>query len=462
LDPGPGRYHFVGVGGVGMSAIAHILAQGGSAVSGSDLQESSGTRRLAQNGVRVFIGHRAENVDGAHTVVVSSAVPDDNVEVVAARARGIKVVPRMDMLARIMAPPKKGLAIAGTHGKTTTTSMVALMLEKSGLDPTILVGGDLDAIGGNARLGAGEYVVAEVDESDGTFVRLEPFAALLTNVEDDHLDHYRSMANLVAAFERFLGRVDGRGARVLCADDVRLQRMAARSGGGATVTYAVDADADFRATDVELEPTGSRFILRRGGEPLGAVELKVPGLHNVSNATGALALACRLGLPFSAAAPALQVFKGVKRRFQTLGVAGEVWIVDDYGHHPTEIRATLHAACRAAAGRGVCVFQPHRYTRTRLLYRRFAAALGAADILVLAEVYSAGEKPLPGVSSELIAGEVEARGGARPPVFGARTDLVEHLASIVRPGDLVLTLGAGNVWMAGVELIERLRAAGGA
>ncbi|MCL6450024.1 MAG: UDP-N-acetylmuramate--L-alanine ligase [Acetobacteraceae bacterium] len=453
---GPGRYHLVGIGGAGMSAIARVLMARGCQVSGSDANPSETTRALEREGAQVFEGHAARHVEGAGTVVVSSAVPPGNPEVKRARELGIPVVPRMDMLARLMAS-HRGVGVAGSHGKTTTTAMVGLALLASGADPTVLVGGEVREFGGNTRVGSGEYLVAEVDESDGGFVRLKPHSVLITNVEDDHLECYGSMANMVRAFEQFLDAACS-GVRVVCRDDPRLRRMAEERPG--VVTYGLSGEPDFVAADLRVHGLASRFRVLRRGEELGEVRLSVPGVHNVSNALGALALTASLGFPFGPAARALGGFGGVRRRFETVGRAAGVWVVDDYGHHPTEMAATLRVARSVAEGRLVCVFQPHRYTRTRQLHRELGAALSWADLLVVTDVYPAGEAPIPGVSARLVAEAAEKAGAPAVHFVPDRAEVAGFLAQRLRPGDLVLTLGAGNVWTVGRDLLRRLEAGG--
>lgn len=445
-------YHFVGIGGAGMSAIAQILLSRGVGVSGSDLVASAATRRLAKLGAVIEIGHRSENVpDRADAVVVSSAIPRNNVEVVRAGELGIPVWERMELLSRIM-DTGRGIGVAGTHGKTTTASMIALIADSAGLDPTVLVGGELNDIGGNARQGTGDYIVAEVDESDGTFVRLSPFAAVVTNVEDDHLEHYGDVDRIQAAFSTFVRRVRPDGFSVLSADDPFLARMAAELDGR-VVTFGF-GPADIHIHSVRSERLRTVYRVTYGNRMIDG-ELAVPGRHNAANAAAALAVAHGLGLDLAAAAGALAAFRGVGRRFETIANTG-VWIVDDYAHHPTEVQATLAAARSAWPGRIVVVFQPHRYSRTRNLATRFGEAFADADVLFVTDVYPAGETPEPGVDGRLVADAATARRDGPTHYVGDLDSALSELRDTIRPGDLILTVGAGNVRSVGVRLAREL------
>lgn len=449
------KAHFVGVGGAGMSALAQVLLDMGYRVSGSDLQASAATGRLASQGATIYLGHRAEQVGDADLVVVSAAVPPDNEEVRAARARGVPVLGRGEMLAQLMAQ-RDGVAVAGAHGKTTTASLVAACLEAGGLDPTVLIGGELNDSGTNARLGRGRYLVAEVDEFDGTILLLQPYLALVTNVDNDHLDRYEGrMENLLAAFRRLLDGVRPGGIAVACLDSPYL-RQTLRGYGRPLLTYALEGPADFTAREVRLVPGGSRFVAVREGREWAEVTLRVPGRHNVQNALGAMAAVTHLGVPLAAQLQALESFRGVQRRFQTLGWAGGARVVDDYAHHPAEVRATLEAArAEAVGGRVVCLFQPHRYTRTQLLHREFGPALALADVVGVMEVYPAAEPPLPGISGELIVRAVREQG--REAFFlPGPAEALAWLKRQVRPGDLVLVMGAGDVWRVGARLAHEL------
>ncbi|MDE2491630.1 MAG: UDP-N-acetylmuramate--L-alanine ligase [Elusimicrobia bacterium] len=445
------RIHFVGIGGVGMSGIAEVLRNLGYEVSGSDLKSTEITRRLQAAGVRVYEGHAAAHARGAQVLVVSSAVSPRNPEVAEARRRGVPVVQRAQMLAEL-ARMKKAVTVAGSHGKTTTTSMVALALRAAGADPTMIIGGQLKNIGGGARLGLGDYLVAEADESDGSFLHLSPLVAVVTNVDDDHLDHYGTMAALKDAFAAHLARLPFYGAAVLCADDPALMSVRARVARP-VVTYGFSAGADWRATGLRLTKDGSSCEVLRGGRRLLTLRLRVPGRHNALNALGALAAGAFLGFDPKRLARGLEAFRGVGRRLDRLGEAGGVEFVDDYGHHPTEIRAALAAVRLRRARRVIVVFQPHRYTRTKLLARAFGPALRGADLAFATEIYPAGEKPIRGVGPALIV-DAARRAGVRCAPFPGALELAKQL----RSGDVVLTLGAGDVWKIGEDLLRRRRA----
>jgi UDP-N-acetylmuramate--alanine ligase len=442
--------HFVGIGGSGMSGIAEVLLNQGFSVSGSDVKGSPVTQRLQALGARIFEGHAAANVQGAHVVVTSSAVRADNPEVLESRRLGVPVIPRAEMLAELMRT-KHGIAVSGSHGKTTTTSMIASVLDKGGLDPTIVVGGRLDTLGSGARLGKSEYMVVEADESDRSFLKLQPTLAVVTNVDREHLDAYADLADVQQAFLEFIDKVPFYGAAIVCADDPAARALLARAARR-TRSYGFAEDAQVRALELTLQPTGSRFAVNADGQPLGRFELKVPGRHNVQNALAAIAVALELQLPYAAIREGLASFAGVDRRFQKKGEVQGVTVLDDYGHHPTEIKATLSVLrTYAGARRTVVVFQPHRYSRTQALWDDFLAAFAGADLLLLVDIYAASEDAIPGVDAErlagaipgaLYAGDVQAAG--------------ERLMQLVKSGDVVLTLGAGNVFAAGEALLRRL------
>ncbi|MHB8417408.1 MAG: UDP-N-acetylmuramate--L-alanine ligase [Myxococcales bacterium] len=448
------RIHFVGVGGIGMSGIAEVLLNLGYQVSGSDLRASDLTERLGALGGRIEVGHRREHVEGVDVVVVSSAVRPDNPEVLAAREKGIPVIPRAEMLAELMRL-KSGIAVAGSHGKTTTTSMVAQVLAAAGLDPTAVVGGRLNNLGSNAKLGKSEWMVVEADESDGSFLRLTPVLAVVTNVDPEHLDHYGDAERLRAAFLEFINRVPFYGLAILCLDHPVVQGLLPQVTKR-HVTYGLAPQADYRAEHIELSGFRSVFQAFRRQEPLGAFELAMVGGHNVQNALAAVAVADELAIPIGVTREALAAFRGVDRRFTVRGEAGGVTVVDDYGHHPAEVRATL-AGARAAFGRRLVVlFQPHRYSRTRDLLEEFATAFNDADALVAMEIYPAGEEPIPGVSGAALA-EAVRRHGHRDVTFAAdRGAALAALLERLRPGDIALTLGAGDVTRAGPELLAAL------
>ena len=459
--------HFVGVGGIGMSGIAELLANLGYVVTGSDARPSTVTERLVRLGVTVWEGHRAEQVDEADVVVVSSAIRPDNPEIVEAHRRYIPVIPRAEMLAELMRL-RYGIAVAGAHGKTSTTSMIALVLEQAGLDPTAVIGGRLSAFGSNARLGRGEYMVAEADESDGSFLHLSPVIAVITNVDREHLDHYGTYGRLCEAFVEFANKVPFYGAVVACADDAELVRLMPRMTRR-IVSYGLDGEeADLRGVEVRLEAFGARCQVSRGGRrideraPLGELRLRVPGRHNLLNALAATAVGLELGLPFDTIAGALAGFAGAERRFQRLGEAAGVMVVDDYGHHPREIEVVLEAA-RAGVGRRVLVvFQPHRYTRTAQLRDEFGAALAKADELVLTDVYAAGEEPIPGANVEAIAQAVRARSAVPVHIVRPLEAIPGAVARLARPGDMVITLGAGSIGTVAERILGELERRGAA
>ncbi len=455
------RVHFVGIGGVGMSGIAEVLATLGYQVSGSDLKESAATRRLQGLGVRVFLGHAAAQVEGVDVVVVSSAVRPDNPEVVRARELRVPVVPRAEMLAELMRF-RQGIAVAGTHGKTTTTSLVASVLAEGGLDPTFVIGGRLNSAGTHARLGAGRYLVAEADESDASFLHLLPVVAVVTNIDADHMETYGGdFDRLRGAFLEFLHRLPFYGLAVLCADDPVLRGLIGEVSRP-VLTYGLGPEADLYATDVRQDRLQTRFraVHRATGEAL-EVTLNLPGRHNVLNALAAIAVGRELGVSGEAVCQALESFQGIGRRFQVYGPipagAGQVLLVDDYGHHPREIAATVQAARASWPERRLVVaFQPHRYTRTRDLLDDFAGVLSEVDVLVLLDVYPAGEPPIPGVDGRALARAIRARGRVEPIFVPEARDLPGVLAGVVADGDVVLTMGAGDIG----AVAPRLAAAG--
>ena len=443
------RIHFVGIGGIGMSGIAELLVNLGYAVSGSDAKRSDITDRLAAMGARVAIGHDASYVGDADVVVTSSAVAAGNPEVAAARERHVPVIPRAEMLAELMRL-RFGIAIAGAHGKTTTTSMVALMLERAGLDPTAVIGGRLSAFGSNARLGGGACMVVEADESDRSFLKLSPAIAVITNIDREHMESYGSFDRLVTAFADFADKVPFYGAVVACVDDEHVQALLPRITRR-TVTYGFDAAANVRGEHARTDGRSGSCDVRydvRGvpdGSGSGRLSLAVPGLHNLQNALGAVAVGLELGVPFDRISGALAEFHGVERRYEVRGTARGVTVVDDYGHHPTEIAAVLAAARAGQPSRLVAVFQPHRYTRTRDLMDDFGRALAAADVVVLTDIYSAGEPPMAGVTLDALAAVVSRACAGPVHVVRALGEIPAAVAALVKDGDLVVTLGAGSI-----------------
>ncbi len=447
--------HFVGIGGIGMSGIAEVLLNLGCAVSGSDARTTEITTRLRACGAVIHEGHRAANLADVDVVVISAAIRADNPEVVEAQRRGIPVIARAEMLAELMRL-KFSIAGAGAHGKTTTTAMVAGVREQAGLDPTAVIGGRLSAFGSNARLGRGEYLVTEADESDRSFLHLWPTMAVITNLDREHMETYGSFEALSDAFLEFANRTPFYGGVVLCADDPHAAGLIPSLRRRAR-TYGSARDADVMARDGELGPVGGRATVFREGERLGPLALQVPGRHNLLNALAAVTVALALDVPFAQAAAALAAFQGAERRFQHRGEAGGVLVIDDYGHHPTEIRAVLAAAQSSLDRRILVLFQPHRYSRTADLLEAFGPAFLGADEVVLTDIYAAGEDPIPGVTAEALA-DAMRQAGVRVTLVPAMADAVRAVTGLARPGDAILTLGAGSVGSAPPAVLERLAA----
>jgi len=449
------KIHFVGIGGIGMSGIAEVLLNLGYKVSGSDLRHSETTERLASLGGEIHIGHARENLVEVDVVVTSTAVRDDNPEVVEAQAQLIPVIPRAEMLAELMRM-KYGIAIAGTHGKTTTTSMVATVLTHGGIDPTIVIGGKLNTLGSNAKLGQGKFLVAEADESDGSFLKLSPTIAVVTNIDADHLDFYSGIEEIKDIFVDFINKIPFFGLAVLCLDDRNVAEVIPRVKKR-FITYGLSTQADIRATQIRLAGNSTSFTAHYKGDRIGEISYSMPGAHNVLNALACIAVAMELDVPFEQIREGFAQFGGVGRRFQIKGEVREIMVVDDYGHHPAEIRATLAAAKNGWPDRRLVVaFQPHRYTRTKELFDEFVTAFYDADILILTDIYAASEKPIEGVSSDALASAIRRHGQKDVTYIADREAISGHLAGIVQPGDIVLTLGAGNIWQAGEALLEQL------
>ena len=452
------KLHFVGIGGSGMSGIAEVLLTMGYPVSGSDKADSDAVKRLKSLGAVVHVGHAAAHVGDAEGVVVSNAVPETNPEVMEARRRKIPVIPRAQMLNELMRL-KYGVCIAGTHGKTTTTSMTAMVLAEGGLDPTIVIGGVLDAMGGSgARLGKGDYFVVEACEAYASFLQLNPAVAVVTNIDNDHLDHYQNMDNLRDAFVRFINRLPFYGFALVCGDDAEIQGILGRVVRR-VIAYGFGEKNDLIIRIKSSGAQGSTFSLVRKGHILGEAHVGLPGKHNVLNAAAAIGVALELGIPFATAAAGLQKFTGVRRRFQLKGESRGIRVVDDYAHHPTELRATLQAAREVLGGKGrlVVAFQPHLYTRTQLLFREFAEALEGADAVYLAGIYAARETPIAGVSSQLIADLLEAKG--KPVTYQSElAELTPKVMRDLRSGDLFLTVGAGSIDQLGDAVLAQLKA----
>jgi len=454
----PQHLHFVGIGGIGMSGIAEVLLNLGYQITGSDLKLSATTERLTRLGARIYEGHAASNVGTARALVVSSAVDERNPELVEARRLKIPVIPRGELLAELMRL-KYGIAIAGSHGKTTTTSMTATVLNTAGLDPTVVVGGKTASMGGsNARVGQSDFLVVESDESDGSFLKLSPILAIVTNIDHEHLDHYPSIVEIRAAFLEFIQKVPFYGAAILCLDDENIQQLLPQINRR-NITYGRSSQAALQIIDADCGAFESRFTVRGRRQELGEFHLRVPGMHNVLNATAAIAVGLELEVPLETIRQAIAAFAGVDRRFQKRGQARGVTVIDDYGHHPTEIRATLAAAKLCNFGRILVVFQPHRYTRTQHLMDEFAKSFHQADLVFVLDIYAASEPPIEGITGETLA--------QRMRDFGQRsveyTATIEQTADTVvrksRERDLVLTLGAGNVWQVGDRVLEKLREA---
>ena len=452
------RIHFIGIGGIGMSGIAEVLCNLGFVVSGSDLKKSKNTDRLEPMGIKVYEGHTAENIGDAQVVVYSSAVRPDNPEVVLAKQNGIPVIPRAEMLAELMTLKPYAVAIAGTHGKTSTTSMVATLLVHAGVDPTTVVGGVVDTLGSNAKLGASEWFVTEADESDRSFLMLYPTIAVVTNIDKEHMESYKGMDDVVQCFTDFVNKVPFFGAAIICLDDPNVQLIIPNIKRR-RVTYGLTAQADISAHDIRYNDSfGSNFTVWRGAEILGEIELPVPGKHNVYNALAATAVALELEIPFGKIAEAFATFKNANRRFQFKGEEDGIIVVDDYGHHPTEILATLSAAKNSSGGRRtVVVFQPHRFSRTQELMDEFALAFNNADVLYVLDIYAASETPIEGITAEVLTENIRKYGHKNANYIGDVDTAAAKVSSNLQAGDLVITLGAGSVTRISDEILENLR-----
>jgi len=450
------KYHiyFVGIGGIGMSGIAEILVRLGYTVTGSDLKPSGNTRRLEELGCRVSIGHAQEHIEGADVVVTSSAVDRQNPEVVAAKKNGTPIIPRAEMLAELMRL-KYSIAVAGAHGKTSTTSITAAILEKGGLDPTVVIGGVLKSKGTNAMHGLGDFIIAEADESDGSFLKFSHSIAIITNIDREHLDHYGTLATIKKAFVQFTERVPFYGLSILCLDNESVQEILPELTGRYT-TYGLNTRADYQARGISFEGSRSFFSVYHHDELLGEITLNLPGVHNVSNCLASIAAAREIGIDFPTIKCALETIQGVKRRLEKKGDRDGVMVVDDYGHHPTELKTTLLAARESwPEKRIVAVFQPHRHTRTRDLFDEFTRAFYNTDALILLPIYAAGEKPVEGITSQSLAEAIGSRGHENVTCFETFNEVVDHLEEILEEGDLLLTLGAGDVLKIGEMYLER-------
>ncbi len=442
-----------------MSGIAEVLINLGYQVSGSDVRKSEVTRRLNDLGGEVYFGHNREWIEGADVVVVSSAVMKDNPEVIAAREKHVPVIPRAEMLAELMRLKKYGIAIAGSHGKTSTTSMLGWLMAHAGLDPTIVIGGKVNSLGSNAKLGEGDFLVAEADESDGSFVKLSPVLEVVTNIDLEHLDYYRDIDEIKEAFLEFINKIPFYGAAVLCLDDANIAELLPHIQKR-FITYGMTSQADVYARSIVKDGFTTSCEVCRTGEVLGRITLPFPGQHNIYNALAVIALGLELELPFQTIADGLQSFTGVQRRLQIKGEVNSITFIDDYGHHPTEVRATLSALRDVWPQRRlVVVFQPHRYSRTSGLYKEFCTAFHEADLLVLTEIYAASEKPIAGVSGEWLSEGVKQHGQRHVVFVADPADLINEVGELVQEGDVVLTLGAGNIWKTGEQLLHKMETA---
>ncbi len=448
--------HFIGIGGIGMSGIAELLLNLGYRVSGSDVKDSDITRRLAGLGAEVWIGHQAAHVRGADVVVLSSAISEDNPEVQAARALPkVPVIRRAEMLAELMRL-KYSVLVAGAHGKTTTTSMVSTVLARGGVDPTVVIGGRLNAWGTNAKLGHGDFLVAEADESDGTFLMLSPTIAVVTNIDLEHLDYYRDIEHIQQTFLKFINKIPFYGQAVLCLEDENIQSILPHIEKR-FVTYGFSSQADFQARDVKTNGLSTTYRAFYQGEELGEIEIPIPGRHNVLNSLAAVAVARELELEWPHVQAGLRDMTGVQRRFQIKGEAKGVLVLDDYGHHPTEIRAVLETLANCFPDRRrIIAFQPHRYSRTHALMDQFSRCFYHSDVLLLSEIYAASEKPIAGVTGSLLMEQIAAHGHNDLHFCANMDEMLERLCSIVKPNDVVMTLGAGNIWQVGEALLKRL------
>ncbi|BAU26978.1 UDP-N-acetylmuramate--L-alanine ligase [Aneurinibacillus soli] len=449
--------HFIGIGGYGMSAIARVMLDMGCHVTGSDVARKELTDKLQKKGAHVFIGHRAENVANADVVVYSTDIPKDNVELAAAKEQAIPLIHRSQMLGRLL-NEKKGIAVAGAHGKTTTSSMIALVMEKAGADPTYIIGGEIMDIGSNARAGAGEYVVAEADESDGTFLEYFPHIAVVTNIEPDHLENYDSdFENLKKAYRQFLSQVKADGKAIVCVDDGYVREMIdAQQGSVSFLTYGIERNADYTAANIEPGDRTVSFDVLHKGQLLGRMKLSVPGMHNVYNALATTAVCLEAGLTFEAIVQTIIAFRGAKRRFQVIGEVNDILVVDDYAHHPTEIEATLEAS-RSTNRRIVAIFQPQRYTRTFFLLDAFSKAFKEADEVIIVDIYSPANDPeIEGVSAAKLVELIRQNSNEKARYIATKEEVVAELEKLAQSGDLVITMGAGDIWKVAEQFVTVL------
>ncbi len=455
--------HLIGIGGSGMSGIAQVLLSLNCKVTGSDIHQGEVTKGVESLGGKIYQGHDARNIEGADVVVYSSAVGPDNVEIISAKAKRIPVIPRAEMLAELMRL-KYSIAIAGAHGKTTTTSMISLVLTKAGLDPTVVVGGRFNDIGSNARLGSSEYMVAETDESDGSFLKLSPIIAVVTNIDAEHLDFYKDLDEIRNAFCTFMNKVPFYGKIIFCLDCPNLRQLIERMERRFT-SYGLAEEAEIRATDISLNSFHSEYNLVVAGKELDRVKVNIPGVHYLNNSLAAVAVGLELGIDLSIIKDALANYSGVHRRFEIKAEVNEILIIDDYAHHPTEIKATLATLKLKKeqgkpSGRIIAIFQPHRYSRTKALAQEFGQAFNDADMVVITSIYAAGEKPIPGVDASLIVENLIKQGHSKVMFIQSFPEIVEFLKSVIAPQDAVITLGAGDIWKVGIELSKKLMESG--
>ncbi len=451
------RIHFIGIGGIGMSGIAEVLLNLGYEVTGSDIKESDVTKRLEELGAKIFKGHSPENLGNADVVVFSSAIKEDNPELIAARSKtGLPVIPRAEMLAELMRM-KHSILIAGAHGKTTTTSIVGTVLHEAGIDPTVVIGGKLNSWGTNAKLGKGDFFVAEADESDGTFLKLTPSIAVVTNIDREHMDYYEDLDHIIDAFADFVNRVPFYGLAIVCIDNIHIREKLLPRIKRRYITYGFHRDAEIRANNFQLNGMGSSYNLIVNGSVMGCIRLNIPGKHNALNSLAAIAVALELGLDFNEISRGIARFSGVQRRLQIKGKKNGIIVIDDYGHHPTEIEAVLETLTMCYPGRRiVVVFQPHRYTRSFALQNEFSRCFGKCHLLLVTEIYAAGENPIPGITGNKLAQLIEPNTKAEVCFCGSESELMQKLLSSTRDGDVLVTLGAGNVWQIGEKFLELL------
>ncbi|MDR2442273.1 MAG: UDP-N-acetylmuramate--L-alanine ligase [Deltaproteobacteria bacterium] len=448
--------HFVGIGGIGMSGIAEVLMNLGHQVSGSDLQENAQTRRLSSMGAKIFVGHRSDQIHGSHVLVISSAVSDLNPEIVEAKRLSVPVIPRAEMLAELMRL-KTSVAVAGAHGKTSTCSIIGMMLTEAGLDPTLVIGGKINNLGVNARLGQGELMVAEADESDGSFLLLSPTVTVVTNIDREHMNYYSDMAHLEEAFLAFINRVPFYGASILCTDDLRVRALLGKVKKR-VITYGLN-DSEITAQNVSPKGWGYSYDLMHNNQKLTTITVNLPGRHNVLNSLAAAAVGLELGLSPSQVASGIAGFKGVGRRFELKGTSNGVTVVDDYGHHPTEIRSTLAALAECFPDRRrVVLFQPHRFSRTLDLFEEFTMAFTQADLVLLSDIYAASEESIEGLTSGKLAEGILSSGQVMAQYLAPIPQMAQAAITMIRPGDVVLTLGAGNIYQVGEEILKLLKA----